>query len=65
MEFEKVGEEMKKIDKILELKEEVEEIQDEIISFLGTSEEETVKKVLKSMRYYRDSWKKTLAEFQK
>lgn len=50
---------MKKIDKILELKEEVEEIQDE------TSEEETVKKVLKSMRYYRDSWKKTLAEFQK
>lgn len=56
---------MKKIDKILELKEEVEEIQDEIISFLGTSEEETVKKVLKSMRYYRDGWKKTLAEFQK
>lgn len=56
---------MKKIDKILDLKEEVEEIQDEIISFLGTSEEETVKKVLKSMRYYRDSWKKTLAEFQK
>lgn len=65
MDFEKVGERMKKIDKILELKEEVEEIQDEIISFLGTSEEETVKKVLKSMRYYRDSWKKTLAEFQK
>lgn len=53
---------MDKIDKILELKEEIE---DEIISFLGTSEEETVKKVLKSMRYYRDSWKKTLAEFQK
>ena len=43
---------MDKIDKILELKEEIE---DEIISFLGTSEEETVKKVLKSMRYYRDS----------
>lgn len=56
---------MKKIDKILELKEEVEEIQDEIISFLGTSEEKTVKKVLKSMRYYRDSWKKTLAELEK
>ena len=45
---------IKKIDKILELKEEVEEIQDEIISFLGTSEEETVKKVLKytwNMKY--------------
>ena len=56
---------MKKIDKILELKEEVEEIQDEIISFLVTSDEESVNRVLKSMRYYRDSWKKKLAEFQK
>lgn len=65
MDTKEVGERMKKIDKILELKEEIEEIQDEIISFLGTSEEEIVKKVLKSMRYYRDSWKKTLAEFQK
>ena len=65
MEFEKVGERMKKIDKILELKEEVEEIQDEIISFLVTSDEESVKRVLKSMRYYRYSWKKTLAELEK
>ena len=53
---------MEKIDKILELKE---EIQDEIISFLVASDEESVKRVLKSMRYYRDSWKKTLAELEK
>ncbi len=65
MEFEKIGAGMEKIDKILELKEEIEEIQDEIISFLVTSDEESVKRVLKSMRYYRDSWKKTLAELEK
>ncbi len=65
MEFEKIGAGMEKIDKILELKEEIEEIQDEIISFLVASDEESVKRVLKSMRYYRDSWKKTLAELEK
>ncbi len=62
---EKIGAGTEKIDKILELKEEIEEIQDEIISFLVNSEEKTVKRVLKSMRYYRDSWKKTLAELEK
>lgn len=56
---------MEKIDKILELKEEIEEIQDEIISLIVTSDEESVKRVLKSMRYYRDSWKKTLADLEK
>ena len=65
MDTEKIGAGMEKIDKILELKEEIEEIQDEIISFLVTSDEESVKRVLKSMRYYRDSWKKTLAELEK
>ena len=65
MDTEKIGARMEKIDKILELKEEIEEIQDEIISFLVNSEEESVKRVLKSMRYYRDSWKKTLAELEK
>lgn len=56
---------MEKIGKILELKEEIEEIQDEIISLIVTSDEESVKRVLKSMRYYRDSWKKTLADLEK
>jgi hypothetical protein len=65
MEFKEIGAEMEKIDKILELKEEIEEIQDEIISLIVTSDEESVKRVLKSMRYYRDSWKKTLADLEK
>lgn len=65
MDTKKIGAGMEKIDKILELKEEIEEIQDEIISFLVASDEESVKRVLKSMRYYRDSWKKTLAELEK
>ena len=65
MDTEKIGAEMEKIDKILELKEEIEEIQDEIISLIVTSDEESVKRVLKSMRYYRDSWKKTLADLEK
>lgn len=65
MEFKEIGAEMEKIGKILELKEEIEEIQDEIISLIVTSDEESVKRVLKSMRYYRDSWKKTLADLEK
>ena len=65
MDTEKIGAEMEKIDKILELKEEIEEIQDEIISLIVTSDEESVKRVLKAMRYYRDSWKKTLADLEK
>lgn len=55
---------MKKIEKIKELKEETEEIQDEIISLLVNSEEEKTKKILRAMKYYHSSFDKLLSELK-